>query len=137
MAPSPKPPGQRRRRNVGQSQWQELPGSGRVGPAPDLPEGDWLPSTLEWWARIWSSPMAAVWLPADVEALVRLARLRDKDARGKLPQLAYSAIQQIEDRFGLSPKARRQLQWEISQAEEPAAQVAPSNVRRLRAVDAA
>lgn len=138
MAPTPKPPGQRRRRNAGQTQWTELPGDGRRGDVPVLPGENWLESTLEWWETIWRSPMATVWQDADIDALVRLARLRDEFRRGDLPVSALGAVQQLEDRFGLSPKARRQLQWEVGHAEgsEPAREQ-PPKPKRLRAVDAA
>jgi hypothetical protein len=61
--------------------------------------------------------MATAWLDADVDGLVRLAVLKDDFARGEAPATALPAMQQLEDRFGLSPKARRALQWEITQAE--------------------
>jgi hypothetical protein len=62
-----------------------------------------------------------------------------------------SEARQLEDRFGLSPMARRRLQWEVARAgaepEEPEGQGGeppgvgsgrrPADVRRLRAVDAA
>jgi hypothetical protein len=136
---TPKPPGQRRRRNAGQSQWVSLPAQGRDGAVPDLPGDDWTTSTRVWWATIWRSPMASVWQDADHDSLVRLARLRDEFARGELPVSALSAMQQLEDRFGLSPKARRALQWEIGQAEqdESAMRTKPATIRTLRAVDSA
>lgn len=133
MPAQPKPPGQRRRRNAGQSQWKELPAEGRKGTAPELPDLDWLDDTREWWATIWASPMATVWQPADVEPLIRLARLRDADARGEGSVSALAQITALEDRFGLSPKARRALQWEINAAESSAGQSQPTK-RRLRAV---
>jgi hypothetical protein len=140
MAPQPKPPGQRRRRNAGLSQWRQLPEDGRADEVPEL-VGEWLESTREWWTDIWRSPMSTAWLPADVGALRRLARLRDDDERGEAPAVALAAIQQLEDRFGLNPKARRNLQWEISRADsEPAPRRVPvSGGRRaaLRAVDPA
>lgn len=40
----------------------------------------------------------------------------------------------LEDRFGLSPKARRTLQWEIGRAEE-AQPSAPVAVPKLRVAD--
>ena len=133
MPAQPKPPGQRRRRNAGQSQWKELPAEGRNGTAPELPDLDWLDDTREWWATIWASPMATVWQPADVDPLIRLARLRDADARGEGSVSALAQITALEDRFGLSPKARRALQWEINTAEGSAGQSQPTK-RRLRAV---
>jgi hypothetical protein len=136
MAPTPKPPGQRRRRNAGQTHWTHLPADGRKGATPALPGEEWADSTRAWWATIWRSPMASVWQDADHDSLVRLARLRDEFARGELPVSALSAMQQLEDRFGLSPKARRALQWEITQGAESGIRTKPAQVRKLRAVDA-
>ena len=135
MPATPKPPGQRRRRNAGQAQWKQLPASGRKGKTPALPGDDWLESTHEWWATIWASPMATAWEDADRDALIRLARLRDDFHRGELPVSALSALQQLEDHFGLSPKARRALQWEIAKADVVDL---PKRVesRRLRAIEA-
>lgn len=133
MAPLPKPPDGRRRRNVNQSQWHQLPESGRQGEAPKLPEAEWLTSTREWWQAIWASPMATAWLDADVDSLVRLATLRDEFARGDAPATLLPAMQALEDRFGLSPKARRALQWEVERAtiaDQPLAEVKPLKVVR-------
>lgn len=135
MAPQPKPPGQRRRRNAGQAQWKQLPAEGPKGKAPSLPRKKpaWLKSTREWWATIWASPMATVWQPADVEPLVRLARLRDDDARGEGSVAALAQMTALEDRFGLSPKARRSLQWEIVAADN-VTELPGRSERKLRAV---
>lgn len=135
MPPTPKPPGQRRRRNAGQSQWKTLPATGRSGAAPKLPtkKPAWLKQTRDWWATIWRSPMATVWADADVEGLVRLARLKDEFVRGSLPASSLGQITILEDRYGLNPKSRRALQWEISKAEESEPTHA-AKVRHLRAV---
>jgi len=61
--------------------------------------------------------MASVWLDADVPGLVRLAELVELAHReGATPLSAMSEIRALEDRYGLSPLARRRLQWEIEQA---------------------
>lgn len=133
MPAQPKPPGQRRRRNAGQSQWRQLPAEGRVGDVPALPDYDWHEETLAWWESAWSSPMATVWLDSDFDALVRLARLKDADARGEGSVAALAQITALEDRFGLSPKARRALQWEIVSADNVAA-LPERGKRKLRAV---
>lgn len=102
--------------------------------------GGFLKATREWWATIWASPMAAVYLDADVPALVRLARLVDLQHRGEMTAAVLSEIRQLEDRFGLSPLSRRRLQWEVSQAagrpaeEAPAEPVDTGDERFLRAV---
>lgn len=141
MAPLPKPPGQRVRRNAGQGQWSKLPGGARREDRPELGLGDVVPATAAWWDEVWSSPMAAMYLDADVPGLRRLAALLDLTYRGDARADLMSEIRQLEDRFGLSPKARRSLQWEISAAGgEEEAPAAPQAARRdhsrfLRAVD--
>jgi hypothetical protein len=88
--------------------------------------------------------MAAAYLEADLGALYRLAELVERNARGDLPVSGLAAMQQLEDRFGLSPKARQLLQWQVLAAGEAPPTLAttpssssppPSSVRRLRAVD--
>jgi hypothetical protein len=103
-----------------------------------LPGGDevWLVSSREWWRTIWASPMATAWVDADVDSLIRLARMRDDFYRGELPVSAFSAMQALEDRFGLSPKARRALQWEIAKTDGDVVPISKPAGRRLRAVEA-
>lgn len=135
MAPVPKPPGARVRRNTGQSQWRTL-SAGKVK-TPACPR-KWSPSTRAWWRTIWRSPMATAWLEADVPALTRLGNLLELLLDEPTAAIA-SEIRQIEDRFGLSPKSRRQLQWSIvdpaaAAAPEPEPTPAAPRERRLRAV---
>lgn len=116
--PPPKPAGQRRRRNAAPAV-VKLPTGGRSGRAPALPRSpDLLASTRQWWATVWASPMAVVWVEADVPALARLAGLVDVASRGEGTASVLAEIRQLEDRFGLSPLARRRLQWELEQASE-------------------
>lgn len=150
MPPAAKQPGARRRRNVNEGpKWKTLPAdSGRK--APPLPRRSpaWSKQTRDWWQTIWQSPMAALWLPADIGVLHDLAELRQRFWDGD-PSLA-AAIRTAEDRLGLSPKARNLLQWQVpndpstpavpATEAEPDAPATPSsspesNVRRLRAVD--
>jgi hypothetical protein len=79
--------------------------------------------------------MAAVWLEADVPALVRLAALVDLADSGDMAPQVLAEIRQLEDRFGLSPLARRRLQWELEQGDkEKTEPVADQEGRWLRAV---
>jgi hypothetical protein len=78
--------------------------------------------------------MAAVWLEADVPALVRLAGLVDQVGSGESSAVVLSEIRQLEDRFGLNPLARRRLQWELEQAGEPEAEPVEQDERWLRVV---
>jgi hypothetical protein len=60
--------------------------------------------------------MATIWLDADVPALVRLARMIDLANTGAANGVMLSEIRQLEDRFGLSSRSRRLLQWETGAA---------------------
>jgi hypothetical protein len=105
--------------------------------AADLPElaDGFGAEARAWWETVWSSPMAAVYLEADVPALTRLAALVDQTAKGDVGANVLAEIRQLEDRFGLTPLARRRLQWEIEQAtpvDRPASE--GQNERWLRAV---
>lgn len=88
--------------------------------------------------------MAAAYIEADLGALHRLADLVELNARRELNSSGLAEIRQLEDRFGLSPRARQVLQWQVlaqgAGQDAPAASAAASSsaassVRRLRAVD--
>lgn len=110
--PPPKPAALRRRRNAVTGP-VSLP-TATVRDVPRLTGIDRpLKSTREWWETVWASPMAKVYLDADVPALARLASFIDLASRGEAASAMLSEIRQLEDRFGLSPLARRRLQWEV------------------------
>ena len=132
--PVPKPEGARRRRNSG-SKPRRLPVSGgKLRKVPALPgKTGMLPATRAWWATVWASPMAAVYIEADVPALARLAGLLDRVQRGDTSSRLLGEVRALEDRFGLSPLSRRRLQWEL----EPVVAAPPprdGEERWLRAV---
>ena len=137
MPPLPKPPGQRVRRNKEQKEWKQLPADGSGLDAPPLPEKDpdWRLETREKWERLWASPMATTFTEADRIALERMALLWDEISCGKTGGGRLNAVQNLEDRFGISPKSRRQLQWEIKQAEVLEMPKKKASSRRLRAVE--
>ncbi len=119
--PPPKPPGQRRRRNKGpKSQTLRVNAANAANVStkvPVLPDSELLlEETRAWWVTVWSSPMAAVYLEADVPVLARLAGLVDRVHRGESGARLLTEIRSLEDRFGLSPLARRRLQWEVERA---------------------
>jgi hypothetical protein len=62
--------------------------------------------------------MAPLWIEADTVAIRRALRLVDASARGI--RGADAALTQLEDRLGLTPKARRYLQWEARPISTPA-----------------
>jgi hypothetical protein len=102
----------------------------------DSPElvGGFGPEAQAWWETVWASPMAAVYLEADVPALTRLASLVDQAAAGDVGVKVLAEIRQLEDRFGLSPLARRRLQWEMEQVAPDRPPQAGQAERWLRAV---
>jgi len=67
--------------------------------------------------------MAGIYLEVDQAALVRLAGLVDRASRGEAGATVLAEVRQLEDRFGLSPLARRRLQWEL---ERPGANAVPA-----------
>jgi hypothetical protein len=91
--------------------------------APAFPFAGASASTRAWWRTIWASPMADGWLDADVPGLERLARLVELAGRDGVPMAVLTEIRHLEDRFGLSPMARRRLQWELEQKPAEAAPV--------------
>lgn len=111
--PTPKHASKRRRANAGVGPVR-LPASSTVK-VPALPLKGASKEAREWWATAWASPMAAVWLAADVPGLVRLAVLVDRAATegDATPMTVLTEIRALEDRYGLSPLARRRLEWEI------------------------
>ena len=139
--PAPKPPGQRRRRNLDAPRWRTLPAAGRTTAGPALPRKRpaWTAATRAWWKRLWRSPMATVYVEADWGALFRLAYLFDDFSRGELSSAGLAEMRRLEDLFGLSPKSRQMLQWQILGSGEleqkREASTRPTQVRRLRAVD--
>ncbi len=135
MAPLPKPPGQRVERGAKSGGWKTLPAA-KPFKVPPLPKRKpaWLASTKGWWKTLWASPMATTYLEADLPALNRLAEMVDDRARGELGATETIAMTALEDRFGLSPKARRALAWEISQAEK-AEPERRANAPKLRVID--
>jgi hypothetical protein len=116
-----------------------------VGPLeiPELPEDlELLPATREWWDAYWISDVAkAVQADTDARGVIRLAWLYDERDRvastlrkldsptavgsqGQMiihPLTKYlgqldGEIRQLEDRFGLSPRARIALGIELTKA---------------------
>lgn len=133
--PPPKPASQRRRRNAAPAVVR-LPADQPLQ-APPLPVAKASKAMREWWRMAWASPMAHAWLEADVPGLARLASLLEL-TRGteQAPLTVLSEVRALEDRYGLSPMARRRLQWEIEQAGgRPAAEVREDEERWLRAID--
>jgi len=132
--PVPKPAAQRRRRN----RVATTKVSASKSKMPALPaDREWHPRTIACWKTVWASPVAAIWIDVDVLALERWAALLDLVHTGEDKTFTHQEIRMLEDRFGLSPLARRRLQWEIDQNAKPDAAAkddTPDDGRFLRVV---
>lgn len=140
-----KPPGRRQRRNTADV--------GVVVPLPSRPievptaDPNWLKMTSEWWAEFWRSDVAAlVDQASDLAALRRLFWHYDELERSRRafrrqrfvagykgqprvnPIAKYiaeleGAARHLEDRFGLTPKARLQLGVSFASAHRSLAEI--------------
>lgn len=144
--PGPQPDENRRRTNTPKKEADrvELPAAGRDGPIPECPlPVNLLPESVEQWEAWWRSPMATQWDERfDVFALARCLELYDKKHRGGdgLSNGELTEIRQIEARFGLDPRSRKELCWvivdkESDEASRPAS-VSSLSVERRRRVAA-
>lgn len=136
--PTPKPAARRQRRN---KRWgPKLVRAAEMGEVPEAPRG-LLKVTRAAWNAYWSSPLAdAVEIATDLPAIHRLFTLRDERERAlrayrkkrvvkgsqgqpvvnpvwSSAQKMDSEIRQLEDRLGLTPKARAQLGITLGEAK--------------------
>lgn len=120
--PLPKDPAQRQRRNKEATRALLPPEDEPITSVPRLPTnplGKWHKLTRLWWKDVWASPQSSEFLRSDLGALFRLAMLVDMFwTSGKLNIAAE--IRMMEQQFGLTPMARRRLQWTVTQAEDAA-----------------
>jgi hypothetical protein len=138
--PAPKSKDERRRTNKPVHEWVVLSTAydGEIPPLP-APKNQWKKDDHEWWESIWRTPMATQWQPGDVPALIELAKLRQAMMKGEY-KLA-SEVRQRSDKFGLTPRGRRDLRWIITEEDaERAGLELPGDqpiaaVRRLHAID--
>lgn len=89
-------------------------GEGRKKPPPPVVE--LTTEGVKLWKALWSQPEASQWTDADVPTLSRLAWLLSSPANWADSKL-LAEMRQLEDRFGLSPYARRQLRWVRAEVE--------------------
>ena len=111
--PTPKPTADRQRRNAPQFTWVILPANGRTDPVPPMPAWrKWSNAAVEEWDRLWHTPSASQWRDDD-PAIERLLVLFENLIRNTISAGEITAMRQIEDSLGLSPKSRLQLRWII------------------------
>lgn len=131
--PLPKPAAQRRRRNTAPGEQSLRPGD--AIPAPKLPFRV-AAATASWWASIWASPMAPMWLPSDTHGLFMLADLMDSYWTASDPAVKAKLSTEIRlqsQRFGLSPIDRVRLRWNV--VEPPKATANKPTARRVAKSD--
>lgn len=125
--PPPKPAALRQRRN-GNNLGAHLPSESETA-ANDVPplfdrndEQPWHPKVVDWWESIWTSPMSAEYLAADMKGgLYLLADLHQMRWTATTRTGLLEAAKEIrlqEVRFGLSPIDRSRLRWEVARGEE-------------------
>ncbi|MGW6295639.1 phage terminase small subunit [Streptomyces sp. NPDC055058] len=137
--PAPKDPEKRQRRNAPKG-LEAVPAAPGLVERPSPPAG-LLKSVRDRWAAYWESPVAQLADPvSDLPALERLYRLYDDLERShatvrkqghmvrgyrdqtvmnpllKHMQLVQAEVRQLEDRFGLSPRARLSLGVTLGEA---------------------
>jgi hypothetical protein len=89
---------------------------------PELPDHCiWHPAVLAWWTDCWSSPMAPEWTESDQHGLFLAARLMqtvwDDESSPGQRTMAATEVRHMLRECGLTPMARRSLQWEIERGE--------------------
>ena len=118
--PAPKSAATRARRNK-KSTARTLTAGHKVR-VPELPRSiEWHRMAREEWRRIWKSPMATEFTEADRDGLLKLIVLVNDWWYAESPKERVALAQEIRlqrDAFGLTPRARAGLHWEVARAEE-------------------
>lgn len=127
MAATPNPAKDQRKREHG---WTTLPNEGPDTEPPALIGTGFDDRARDLWVHWWSTPMARMWGRFDAPVLENLLQLTartwepvEKDKHGRVINsvtgVEHAERRQLEDRFGLSPKSRRQLMWRIAGVDAP------------------
>lgn len=147
--PDPKHASVRARRNTTTTKAKlKVPANSVIPALPD--DFTWHSRVEDWWQRVWSSPMRGEWADADLDGLYRgallMQRLWAPDADGNMcgvkdMKALASELRLLEAQFGLTPMARRSLQWELPADEDgqqtttPARKRAPAKRAAKKAAD--
>lgn len=90
------------------------------------------PAHPRWWTDLWDSPVAQNYTRMDEFSLVLLAQLVDEVAWGNASKDILAEIRQLQDRFGLSPLARRRLGWVVKAGDANDQPQPGDNVTEIR-----
>jgi hypothetical protein len=121
--PNAKDPSVRARRNATSTRSVlEKPAEG-TAVAPPLPSTiDWYPEVVAWWDDLWVSEPRGEWIDVDIHLLYVAARLYqmmlDPATKATAAKALAGEYRQILVQFGLTPMARRSLQWEVPRPPE-------------------
>ena len=102
---------------------------------PTLPgEREWSDLTRRWWADLWDSPISGEYLRSDLGGLFILATLMDEFFLMPSKALA-SEIRLIESQYGLNPRARRSLEWQVTRVEDVREKTEARRIGRAKIID--
>jgi hypothetical protein len=124
--PAPKPPEQRRRRNVPErGEWVDL--APLAAPVLEVAPKDWPIEARDLWNAWREDPVTSTYTPADLVSLrqlcLRFGELQDSEQRLRM------------DGLGLTPKGKRDLRLRVSaQAVDERGVPKGAEVRKLRIV---
>lgn len=131
--PLPKDPSARARRNKAATRATLRSDAAII--APELPNLDWHPLTLEWWRDLWASPMAGEYDDSDRHGLFTYAMMVNDFWTADTARDRRECLVRLEamwKAFGTAPMPRRSLQWEIERAEDAKAK---GSARAVRAAE--
>lgn len=113
--PAPKDPSQRARRNKPAGPELRVIHT-EASPQPPLPDGDWHPQTVEWWAMWRDSPLAPEFTANDWSELLDTALIHSDYWHGDR-KLAGELRLRVA-KFGATPEDRARLRIQFAQADE-------------------
>ena len=129
--PPPIPSELRRRRNASPG-FEQLPAEGRTGDYPVWPLGARTKEEAALWRKLWRLPQAVKWEELQCEDLVALYVRAFTRASEDVDTKLIAESRQLDAKLGISPKAMRDLRWEIAD-RKPEAPVAETVDKEIRA----
>jgi hypothetical protein len=124
----PKPDGMKRNRNKPTHGYIQLPRDGRSAPAPD-PAAKLTAPERKLWDRLWVTPEASTWRDVDAAPLTRYVKLA---VSGGLDPRVLAELRNLEDRYLMSPYARRIGKVELEPEDQPAELAEVSSLDRYQ-----
>ena len=118
-----------------------MPAEGFSGDVPEFPLGSASPQEVELWADLWRKPQAVMWdRMCSHRTVARYAFLLSvvEDPTRDVQAAILGEVRQLEQQLGVTPKAMRDLRWEIvadevaERREEKAQPAAARPTRRLK-----